>query len=121
LGGARRRRDQRRSRRRARVHRPRADQPHMSYASVAGHRRMALDTNRNDAYARALAEVITPDTVVLDLGAGTGVHGLVAARLGARHVYLVEPEDVIALAEEIAAANGLADRVTAVQGRIEDV
>ena len=93
----------------------------MSYASVAGHRRMALDTIRNDAYARALADVITPDSVVLDLGAGTGVHGLVAARLGARRVYLVEPEDVIALADELAAANGLAERVTTVQGRIEDV
>ena len=58
---------------------------------------------------------------MLDLGAGTGVHGLMAARMGARRVYLVEPEDIISVAEEIAEANGLRDRVQCIQGRIEDV
>jgi SAM-dependent methyltransferase len=93
----------------------------MSYANVADHRSMALDRVRNDAYGRALAEVVGPDTVVLDLGAGTGIHGLMAARLGARHVYLVEPEDVAAVAEELAESNGLDARVTVLHGRIEDV
>ena len=93
----------------------------MSYASLSSHRTMALDHVRNDAYGRALAAVVGPDTVVLDLGAGTGLHGLMAARIGARHVYLVEPEDVIALAEELVVANGLEGRVTVLQGRIEDV
>jgi SAM-dependent methyltransferase len=58
---------------------------------------------------------------VLDLGAGTGVLGLIAARLGARRVYLVEPEDIISVAEEIVRANGLQDRVQCLRGRIEDV
>jgi hypothetical protein len=93
----------------------------MSYASLSSHRTMALDRIRNAAYARALARVVTPETVVLDLGAGTGVLGLIAARLGARHVYLIEPEDVIALADEVVAAHGLEGRVTTVQGRIEDL
>jgi precorrin-6B methylase 2 len=93
----------------------------MSYVVVSSHRGMALDAGRNDAYARALAAAITPDSVVLDLGAGTGVHGLMAARLGARRVYLVEPEDIIALAEENVRANGLQDVVRCIQGRIEDV
>lgn len=82
---------------------------------------MALDRVRNDAYAAALARVVTPDSVVLDLGAGTGVMGLMAARLGARHVYLVEPSDVLCVAEEIVAVNGLQDRVTCLRGRLEDV
>lgn len=93
----------------------------MSYSTVTGHRSMALDAVRNAAYGRALAQVITPDSVVLDVGAGTGIHGLMAARLGARRVYLVEPEDVIAVAEENVRANGLEGRVFCVQGRIEDV
>lgn len=93
----------------------------MSYGSVPRHRWMALDRVRNAAYAAALGQVIGPETVVLDLGAGTGVHGLMAARMGARRVYLVEPEDIISVAEEIAAANGLRDRVECIQGRIEDV
>ena len=93
----------------------------MSYRTVADHRSMALDRVRNEAYGHALAELVGPETTVLDLGAGTGIHGLMAARLGARHVYLVEPEDVVAVAEELAQANGLADRVTVLHGRIEDV
>jgi SAM-dependent methyltransferase len=93
----------------------------MSYSSVPRHRSMALDAVRNAAYAVALRQAVGPDTVVLDLGAGTGIHGLMAARLGARRVYLVEPEDIISVAEEIAVANGLRERVECLQGRIEEV
>ena len=82
---------------------------------------MALDARRNQAYFDAMRSVIGPESVVLDLGAGTGVLGLMAARLGARRVYLIEPEDVIAVAEEVTRANGLQDRVTCLRGRIEDV
>ncbi|MBK6360782.1 MAG: hypothetical protein IPF39_12990 [Comamonadaceae bacterium] len=45
-----------------------------------------------------------------------GVHGLLAAAAGARRVYLVEPEPVLRIAMEIAQANGLQDRVVALQG-----
>jgi len=91
------------------------------YRDVSRHRSMAQDSVRNAAYERALARVVTPDSVVLDLGAGTGILGVIAARLGARRVYLVEPEDVIEVAREVAAANGVGDRVVCVHGRIEDV
>jgi SAM-dependent methyltransferase len=93
----------------------------MSYASVSGHRSMALDATRNQLYREALEQVVRPDSVVLDLGAGTGIHGLIAARLGAKRVYLVEPEDILAVAEEIVAANGLQERVRCLRGRIEDI
>ena len=82
---------------------------------------MALDRVRNRAYAEALSRVITPDSVVLDLGAGVGIHGLIAARLGARRVYLVEPEDVISVADEAARANNLQEVVRCLHGRLEDV
>jgi len=92
----------------------------MSYASVSGHRSMALDARRNQLYREALQQAIRPDSVVLDLGAGTGIHGLMAAKLGAKRVYLVESEDIVAVAEEIARANGLQDTVRCLQGRIEN-
>ena len=82
---------------------------------------MALDRIRNDAYAAALARVITPSSVVLDLGAGLGIHGLMAARLGAKRVYLVEPEDVVSVASEAVRANHLQDVVQCLHGGLDDV
>ena len=93
----------------------------MIYATVNNHRAMLFDERRNRAYLSALEAVITPDSVVLDVGAGIGVHGLLAARLGARRVHLVEPEGVVHLAKAIAASNGLGDRIVCHQGRIESV
>jgi predicted RNA methylase len=82
---------------------------------------MTLDVRRNQVYWDALSKIITPESVVLDVGAGLGIHGLLAAKLGAKHVYLVEPEDVILVAEEIAKSNDFADRVTCLRGKIEEV
>jgi len=93
----------------------------VSYLLVQGKQSMTLDARRNQAYAQALKRVITPESVVLDLGAGLGIHGLLAAQLGAKRVYLVEPEDIIAVADEIAQANGYSDRVRCLQGKIEQV
>ena len=93
----------------------------MSYADVAGHHSMVFDETRNRAYAAAIERVVTPDSVVLDLGCGLGIHGLVAARAGARKVYFVDPEVVVHSALEVAQRNGLGDRVQAFQGRIEDI
>lgn len=93
----------------------------MSYSDVVGHISMAFDQTRNAAYATAIRKYVTPDSVVLDVGAGLGVHGLIAAAAGARKVYLVEPEPVIHAAREVARHNGFADRVVAIQGRVEEV
>ena len=93
----------------------------MSYSQLAAHAPMVFDAVRNGLYAQAIRPRIGADTVVMDLGAGLGIHGLVAAASGARRVYRVEPEPVLRIAMEIARANGLADRVVPLEGRIEDV
>jgi ubiquinone/menaquinone biosynthesis C-methylase UbiE len=76
---------------------------------------MLHDRRRIDAYARALSSVITPSSVVLDLGAGVGTFGIIACKLGAARVYSVDPADVITVAEEVARANGLASRMHFIQ------
>ena len=54
---------------------------------------------------------------VLDLGAGTGLWSVVAARLGARRVVAVEREPLLVpVIERLARENGVADRVTAIRG-----
>lgn len=82
---------------------------------------MVFDDVRNAVYSQAIRGLVTPDSVVLDLGAGLGVHGLFAAATGAKRVYLVEPEPVIQIVGEIARANGLDDKIVVLEGRIEDV
>ena len=72
---------------------------------------MLADAPRMNAYSAALRQSLKPDSVVLDLGCGPGVFALLACKLGARRVYAVEPNNVIGLAREAAAANGLADRI----------
>jgi protein arginine N-methyltransferase 1 len=72
------------------------------------HRRMLADRVRSEAFRAALAQVIRPgESVVADVGAGTGVLGLMARQLGAREVHLIEHGPVIAIAERIAARNGM--------------
>ncbi|HEV7589105.1 MAG TPA: 50S ribosomal protein L11 methyltransferase [Longimicrobium sp.] len=79
--------------------------------SVAGYGRMVADETRVRAYARALEAVVRPGCTVLDIGTGTGVFAMHAARLGARRVYAVEPASAIDTARELARLNGLADRI----------
>jgi protein arginine N-methyltransferase 1 len=72
---------------------------------------MVADQTRVEAYARALEAVVRPGCTVLDIGTGTGVFAMHAARLGARRVYAVEPADAIETARELARLNGVADRI----------
>ncbi|MEM9149505.1 MAG: class I SAM-dependent methyltransferase [Cyanobacteria bacterium P01_F01_bin.3] len=79
----------------------------MSYADVVGHHSMVFDEVRNSAYLQAMADVVSKDTVVMDLGAGLGVHGLNAAKLGAKAVHLVEPAPILEAAKRAARDSGL--------------
>jgi len=90
------------------------------YSRIVNHRAMVFDEVRNSAYADAIKSLVKPGQVVLDLGSGLGIHGLVAAANNARHVYLVDPSPVTAVAREIADDNGLGDKVTCIQKPIEE-
>lgn len=79
--------------------------------SVSAFGDMIADQVRMSAYVRALEKHVTPGSVVLDIGTGTGIFALLACRFGARKVYAIEPNDAIQVARELAAANGYADRI----------
>jgi protein arginine N-methyltransferase 1 len=70
------------------------------------HRTLIADRVRNDAFRRALASVIKPgETIVADIGAGTGLLALMAAKLGAREVFLYEAAEVAGVAAKVLKAN----------------
>ena len=87
----------------------------MSEYSLHDYGTMIRDRDRTDAYARALDKVVRRDSVVLDIGAGSGILTLLAARSGARRIFSVEPADMIEVARALAAVNGVADRVEFIQ------
>jgi len=82
---------------------------------------MLLDRVRVDAYARAIAAVVRPGDVVLDIGSGSGVLAMLAARAGARKVYAVERTGAIAMVREHVAANGLGHIVEPIRGDLADL
>jgi predicted O-methyltransferase YrrM len=77
---------------------------------------LLADARRNGAFQRALAARVRRGASVLDLGAGTGVWAVAAARLGARRVVAVEREAVLVpVIEALAREAGVADRVEVVR------
>jgi type I protein arginine methyltransferase len=87
----------------------------MDNYSLAGFGRMVSDNVRFPSYRRALELAVKHGDFVADLGTGPGVMAVVACHLGAKHVYAVEPDDVIAVAREVVALNQLKDRVTCIR------
>jgi len=79
--------------------------------SIGNYGEMIADRVRMDSYAYALKAAVRPDSVVLDIGTGAGIHALLACKFGARKVYAVEPNDAIHLAKELAQANGFDNRI----------
>src|SRR5262245_12583417 len=82
---------------------------------------MIADRARMQAYTEALRRVVTPDSVVIDIGTGAGVFALLACRFGARRVYAIEPNNIIYVEQEIAAANGYDDRIQFIQDMSDKV
>jgi type I protein arginine methyltransferase len=77
--------------------------------------RMLADPVRGAAYLAAVRESVRPGMVVADVGAGPGVLGVYAATLGARRVFLVEPDASVNAARALAGENGVADRVEVIR------
>lgn len=81
------------------------------------HDLLLRDSARNRAFRRALAARVAPGASVLDIGAGTGLWAIEAARRGASRVVAIEKEPLlVSLIERLAIENGVADRVQVVLG-----
>lgn len=83
--------------------------------SLSNFAKMIRDQVRMQMYTEALRQAVKPGAVVIDIGAGTGIFALIACQLGARKVYAIDPNPLIRLGEQMAAANGFADRIVFLQ------
>jgi len=76
---------------------------------------MLNDTRRNDAFERAICAAIEregPQARILDIGSGSGLLSMMAARAGATNIVSCEEVPVIAeTAQRIVAINGYAEQI----------
>jgi type III protein arginine methyltransferase len=83
---------------------------------------MMQDRERNIAYEAALRRVIRPGCRVLEIGTGSGLLAMMAARAGAAEVITCECNPAVAAAaSEIIARNGFADRIRLVAKHSSDL
>ena len=79
---------------------------------------MLNDIRRNDAFERAICKAVEkegPDARILDIGTGSGLLSMMAARAGARNIVSCERIPVIAeTAERIVARNGYESQIRVV-------
>ena len=84
----------------------------LSYPVPAWHGRMLADAERNDAYERAISRAVSGGQTLLDIGTGSGLLAMIAARAGASVVYGCEANGALAAtAQEIAIQNGFTDTI----------
>jgi len=90
-----------------------ADKPYeLIEAANDWHYAMMNDHPRNEFYRAALKRIITPESVVLEIGAGSGLLSIIAASLGAKTVIAIEANrHLSAVAREIIRRNGFADKI----------
>jgi predicted RNA methylase len=76
-----------------------------------------LDKVRTTTFQRAIEASVRAGDVVVDVGSGSGILALFAARAGARRVYAVEMDNTLAVAlRKTAAANGFKDVIEVIEG-----
>ena len=96
---------------------PAIDPEARGFAAPEVHVSMLNDRERTAGFLAAVQEIVRPGDVVVDVGTGTGILAIAAARAGARHVYAIEASSIGQVANLMFEANGLADRITLLEGR----
>ncbi|ODM23439.1 putative protein arginine N-methyltransferase [Aspergillus cristatus] len=94
-----------------------------SYDHHGIHEEMLKDDVRTRSYRDSIYQNrhVFKDKVVLDVGCGTGILSMFAAKAGAKHVIGVDMSSIIEKAREIVEVNGLTSKITLLQGKMEEV
>uniref|UniRef100_A0A3Q1I149 Protein arginine N-methyltransferase 3 n=1 Tax=Acanthochromis polyacanthus TaxID=80966 RepID=A0A3Q1I149_9TELE len=94
-----------------------------SYGHYGIHEEMLKDKVRTESYRDFMYRnpEVFREKVVLDVGCGTGILSMFAARAGAKKVIAVDQSEIIYQAMDIVRSNQLEDKITLIKGRIEDI
>lgn len=93
------------------------------YAQNDIHEQMLKDRARTEAYRDFIYENkdIFKDKVVLDVGCGTGILSMFAARAGAKRVFSVDNSAIIEKAKLNIIENGFENVITCIRGKVEEI
>lgn len=94
-----------------------------SYDHYGIHEEMLQDTVRTLSYRNAIIQNkdFFKDKIVLDVGCGTGILSMFAAKHGAKHVIGVDMSSIIEMAGKLVELNGFSDKITLLRGKLEDI
>ncbi|KAG8579707.1 hypothetical protein GDO81_011021 [Engystomops pustulosus] len=94
-----------------------------SYAHFGIHEEMLKDEVRTLTYRNSMYhnKHVFKDKIVLDVGSGTGILSMFAAKAGAKKVYGIECSSVSDYSEKIIKANHLDNIITIFRGKVEEV
>ncbi|MDQ8204081.1 50S ribosomal protein L11 methyltransferase [Pelagicoccus sp. SDUM812003] len=90
------------------------------YSELSLQRFMVSDKPRTDAFAEAIKEVVKGGERVLDIGTGTGLLAMLAAKAGASSVYALDHSDIAKVAKVVVENNHLEDKVEVIQGHASE-
>uniref|UniRef100_A0A161MQ15 type I protein arginine methyltransferase n=1 Tax=Triatoma infestans TaxID=30076 RepID=A0A161MQ15_TRIIF len=94
-----------------------------SYAHFGIHEEMLKDEVRTLTYRNSMYhnKHLFKDKIVLDVGCGTGILSMFAAKAGAKKVIGIECSNIVEYARRIVADNDLSHIITIVKGKVEQV
>lgn len=94
-----------------------------SYAHFGIHEEMLKDEVRTLTYRNSIYhnKHLFKDKIVLDVGCGTGILSMFAAKAGAKKVIGVECSNIVEYAKKIVADNYLSNVITIIKGKVEEV
>mmetsp|Transcript_31569 Transcript_31569/g.32142 ORF Transcript_31569/g.32142 Transcript_31569/m.32142 type:complete len:399 (+) Transcript_31569:117-1313(+) len=94
-----------------------------SYAHFGIHEEMLKDEVRTKCYLNAIEKNkrLFEGKIVLDVGCGTGILSMFAARAGAQRVFAVECSSIVEQARVIIRDNGFEDKIEVLQGKMEEI
>jgi len=101
----------------AKVDQSTSDQLLHTHHIFRAHQELLEDAVRNRGFYYALRKHIREDSTVLDIGSGSGLWAIAAAKLGAKRVVAIERDELLAaLIRNLARENQVGNKVEIVQG-----